>query len=800
MEQTPKQAAAPSEHENALAEENARLRRLAQKLQEERDFFVEKYTSYENERQFLLEEVSRVRGDVLSRYRSEQSSSPAGTPVAQPFLFAEAEPATGGPTSSENEEISPEGDEPDEHMEAYRDAGSHNFRASGIEEGVQGDVRGDFLRTYESALRNLPSNKRLLAEHWDVQNNNEPTSRASAAQNLFVGEEELQLQKPVALPRSSLFAEQDQEGLQNVEEEDSVENDVLSQQDGVETDEQRHASSSDSQRVASRKSSSQTGSGDEGKGNEAGAGETPFVPEEQAPDTSDRKPGQSTSEGLSSRILKESRRNKNASAQKLSQRSLMEVPAKFRTGLAFRVPTCRGIDATKAASSGAVEMTRRASSSLVAQTLQLVAEDKAFLPFSTKKMLARDFRTDLAQKQDSLPAAMLHDRRDLVAKMGENLDNVIPWKQATWEDKLKTATADQFVSNSKKLRSLMHEREVQAMGSDTSTNQCPWPLAEQAACLQQQNADVCLANSELPYGPLRHAATFEGVHTSLVSRCVEHPKLPFVGTVSDDNTWKITAIESGEVVLTGAGHKGWVTDLAFHRWGNVVVTTGVDHCVKLWSLQEGRCVHTFVPENCRNLWACAAHDFSDFFAVAGDDGVARVYDMVTRKLRQSMRGHVGAITSLVFENFGNLLTTSSNDKTASFWDMRSGICVKTLQGHVAPLNAVSYAPDNHYVVTADEGGNCRIWDVRMARETLRIDCGHTAAHVARFDCSGKSVAIGSGDGTVLLFDVERQCFLQSCDKGDPCSVNDLFWSRGNQNLVTVTANGSVVTWKSSARK
>ncbi|CAD7927749.1 unnamed protein product [Amoebophrya sp. A25] len=375
---------------------------------------------------------------------------------------------------------------------------------------------------------------------------------------------------------------------------------------------------------------------------------------------------------------------------------------------------------------------------------------------------------------------------------------------------------------------------------------CPWPLREHAELFSFDNHRIVMGNASLPKWPISGPGTSSVVHDALISRCREHPKLPLIGTTSDDGTWRLSSLETGENVLTGEGHRSWVTDVAFHTQGDIVITTAIDRTVKLWSLQEGKCLQTLVPQGHRKAWSCDSHDFSDFFAVGCDDGVLCIYDVSTGKQRQTMRGHAAAITSVVFQNFNNVVATGSNDKSLSMWDMRSGICVRTFAGHTALLNSVAFSPENKYVISAEESGLCRLWDVRYSGEVLRIECGATPAHSATYDCSGKRVAIASQDGSVLLFDIHQKHFVQaihpnSCEDhagaaghdtaGAPLTkagqkmkqvvppplrkqvglskqniststssspANDVLWSRENRSLVAVFADGTMTRWEVAA--
>lgn len=48
-----------------------------------------------------------------------------------------------------------------------------------------------------------------------------------------------------------------------------------------------------------------------------------------------------------------------------------------------------------------------------------------------------------------------------------------------------------------------------------------------------------------------------------------HPHKQILCTTSDDHTWKIWAVPSGDPIFTGSGHTEWVSDCEFHpKWVN----------------------------------------------------------------------------------------------------------------------------------------------------------------------------------------------------------------------------------------
>ena len=43
-----------------------------------------------------------------------------------------------------------------------------------------------------------------------------------------------------------------------------------------------------------------------------------------------------------------------------------------------------------------------------------------------------------------------------------------------------------------------------------------------------------------------------------------HPRKQIIVTTSDDHLWKMWAIPSGDIIMTGEGHTDWVSDCDFH--------------------------------------------------------------------------------------------------------------------------------------------------------------------------------------------------------------------------------------------
>merc|ERR1712118_493198 len=159
-----------------------------------------------------------------------------------------------------------------------------------------------------------------------------------------------------------------------------------------------------------------------------------------------------------------------------------------------------------------------------------------------------------------------------------------------------------------------------------------------------------------------------------------HPRLQVIGTASDDHTWKLWSSPNGELVMSGEGHKDWVSDIQFHPKGNIVATTSGDATVKLWDMVKEGCTHTFA-DHPQAVWPCAFHDQGDFLVTSSMDHTTKIFDLNSVRCRQTLRGHVDSVNHVTFQPSSNNLCTCSGDKTVSLCDIRSGLCIQTFYGY-----------------------------------------------------------------------------------------------------------------------
>ncbi len=123
-----------------------------------------------------------------------------------------------------------------------------------------------------------------------------------------------------------------------------------------------------------------------------------------------------------------------------------------------------------------------------------------------------------------------------------------------------------------------------------------------------------------------------------------HPKKGVVASVSDDKVWKMWAFPSGELIMSGEGHKDWIADCDFHpkymSWFNTrnsldrgthLATASGDGTVKLWDFSKSTATLT-LSDHTQGVWGCAFHDTGDFLASCSMDHTAKLWDLTRYRI------------------------------------------------------------------------------------------------------------------------------------------------------------------------
>ncbi len=268
-------------------------------------------------------------------------------------------------------------------------------------------------------------------------------------------------------------------------------------------------------------------------------------------------------------------------------------------------------------------------------------------------------------------------------------------------------------------------------------------------------------------------------------------------------------VATGRVTTTLRGHTGRLNSVDFSPDGATLASGASDQTIKLWEVATGAEIATLETTG-RRAWVSAVTFSWDGTMIASGhgNGTARVWDLATGEPVATLEGgHVQAIGSVALAPDGSRLATGGINGRFGVWDLASGTnllppeklgheiwvsfnAAGTALAFVADFNtqtssiwevpaggdaatlAVEYddpdgptlfSPDGSIFITGTLAGTglwpnanlVEVRDVATAGLIAALEGHGEQIHSLAVSSDGSTFASGSGDGTILVWDLRR---------------------------------------------
>ncbi|KAL9040627.1 MAG: hypothetical protein Q9214_004409 [Letrouitia sp. 1 TL-2023] len=212
-------------------------------------------------------------------------------------------------------------------------------------------------------------------------------------------------------------------------------------------------------------------------------------------------------------------------------------------------------------------------------------------------------------------------------------------------------------------------------------------------------------------------------------------------------------------VLTG--HKGAVLDLHWSRNSEVIFSASADMTLASWDLETGFRIRRYEGHeevvNCLDV----SKRGEELLVSGSDDGFIYIWDSRQKRAIDEIATPF-PVTSIALSEAMNELYTGSIDNDIRVWDMRHKSIYHTMSGHTDTVTSLHISSDNQALLSYGHDGTARTWNIQAFAPTDRQMQSYVGAHTgleknfvrARFNSKGDRIIAGSGDGTVVVWDVQ----------------------------------------------
>ncbi|KAJ7151843.1 WD40-repeat-containing domain protein [Mycena crocata] len=228
--------------------------------------------------------------------------------------------------------------------------------------------------------------------------------------------------------------------------------------------------------------------------------------------------------------------------------------------------------------------------------------------------------------------------------------------------------------------------------------------------------------------------------------------------------------------------------------GTLIAAGCRDAMILLWDHEDSRWLDESFTGHSGPVYCIQSGGVSgNLLLSASEDTTIRLWDVLSKKLLNTYRGHTDAVMAVAFSPDTLELASGSSDASVRFWNREKSEC-SVMRGHKDGVLAVAFSASGHLLASSDKGGEIYIWNTTERRLFRQLNSYLGGPIHSVLFSDDITLLSGAQNGEVRIWDIsviEPEEGVQWMHNGP---VNAIAMSSSGSFFTSGAEDSAVVIW------